>query len=122
MEDEDPLREVVRSILESYGYRVLDAPTGSTALELWKAHRDQIDLLMTDMVLPDGMTGQKLAHQLLTEKPSLLVLFTSGYSVDEFRKQMPLEEGDNFLPKPYHPDVLAQAISRRFQVGRGSSR
>ena len=115
VEDEGPLREVVRSILESYGYRVFDAPDANVALELWRKHRDEIDMLMTDMILPEGPSGKDLADRLMAEKPSLRVLYTSGYNMDEFRKQMPLDEGDNFLPKPYHPQMLAQAIANRLQ-------
>ena len=115
VEDEGPLREVVRSILESYGYRVFDAPDANSALELWRNHRDEIDMLMTDMILPEGPSGKDLADRLLAEKPLLRVLYTSGYNMDEFRKQMPLNEGDNFLPKPYHPRMLAQAIASRLR-------
>ena len=115
VEDEGPLREVVRSILESYGYRVFDAPDANVALELWRKHRDEIDMLMTDMILPEGPSGKDLGDRLMAEKPSLRVLYTSGYNMDEFRKQMPLDEGDNFLPKPYHPQMLAQAIANRLQ-------
>src|SRR5262249_41836044 len=62
VEDEHPVRELVKSILMSAGYRVLEAPTGKEAMKVWQRHHDAIDLLLTDVVMPDGMTGRDLAE------------------------------------------------------------
>ena len=110
MEDEQALRALVRKVLERYGYEVIDAASGLSALQVWAKHKGQIDLLLTDMVMPDGMTGRELAEKLQTDKPHLKVVFTTGYSSDLLGKDIVLREGVNFLQKPYHPQKLAQTI------------
>jgi two-component system, cell cycle sensor histidine kinase and response regulator CckA len=110
VEDEEPLRELVRCILESFGYSVIDAANGRRALEIWKQHRDKIDLLLTDIVMPEGMTGRDLAETLKQDKPSLRVLFSSGYSSDIIGKDFVLADGVNFLQKPYNPQTLAETV------------
>jgi len=66
--------------------------------------------LLTDIIMPDGMTGRELAETLQAEKPDLKVIFTSGYSADVVGGDFPLREGANFLQKPYHPYTLAQTM------------
>jgi len=110
VEDEQALRALVRKVLERYGYEVIDAASGLSALQVWAKHKGQIDLLLTDMVMPDGMTGRELAEKLQTDKPHLKVVFTTGYSSDLLGKDIVLREGVNFLQKPYHPQKLAQTI------------
>ena len=79
VEDEPPLLKLMHHILESYGYKVLDSSTGKAALEIWAQHKKEIDLLLSDLILPDGMSGQELAKILQAEKPGLKVIYTSGY-------------------------------------------
>ncbi|MBI4659888.1 MAG: PAS domain S-box protein [Verrucomicrobia bacterium] len=110
VEDEPVLRHLVSHILERQGYHVLEAGTGKEALQLWRQHERQVDLLLTDVVMPEGVSGVDLAEQLVAEKPSLKVVYTSGYSQDVAGQRVALEEGVNFLPKPYHPPKLAQII------------
>ncbi len=112
VEDELPVRELVSSILKTHGYRVLEADTGKAALEIWREQRDKIDLLLTDLVMPDGMTGSDLAKKVQAEKPGLKAIFTSGYSADIIGKDFVLQEGVNFLQKPYHPHRLAAAVRK----------
>jgi two-component system, cell cycle sensor histidine kinase and response regulator CckA len=97
-------------VLERYGYRVLEAVSGVAALTVWQQHRDQIQLLLTDMVMPQGISGRELAAKLLAEKPALKVVYSSGYSLAVVGADMVLQEGLNFLQKPYHPRKLAQTI------------
>src|SRR5207248_913936 len=80
VEDEFLVRELVCETLSQHGYRILQAGDGPEALELAKTRHDQIDLLLTDMVMPNGMTGAALAEQLLKQSDRLKVIFTSGYS------------------------------------------
>jgi two-component system, cell cycle sensor histidine kinase and response regulator CckA len=101
---------MARTILERYGYRVLPASSGPDALKMWKTHRDEIQLLLTDIVMPEGMTGRELALTLLKDRPDLKVLYTSGYSVDFVEGDLYLREGVNFLPKPYTGQALSQAV------------
>jgi PAS domain S-box-containing protein len=110
VEDEAPLRTLVRSVLERYGYRVIEAVSGVSALSLWEQHKDKIQLVLTDMVMPHGISGRELATKLLAQKPELKVIYSSGYSLAVVGTDMVLQEGLNFLQKPYHPRKLAQAV------------
>jgi PAS domain S-box-containing protein len=110
VEDEPALRNAASRSLARLGYRVLEASTGAQALELWQAHRAEINLLLTDMVMPGGMTGKELGEKLSLENPKLKVIYMSGYSTDLIGKDFPLQEGVNFLPKPFQAQKLAQTI------------
>jgi CheY-like chemotaxis protein len=110
VEDETAVCELVKDVLEKLGYHVLTAPTGPAALKLWPQHRDQIDLLLTDMVMPDGMTGRELGKQLQLEKPSLKVIYTSGYSAEALGAEFQLDSSLVFLQKPYRTRKLAELI------------
>ena len=80
VEDEEALRELLREILESHGYQVLEAANGVEALRVWEAQGRKVDLLLSDMVMPEGMTGRELAEKLLEADPRLPVILTSGYA------------------------------------------
>jgi two-component system, cell cycle sensor histidine kinase and response regulator CckA len=110
VEDESAVRMLVVSLLQRCGYRVLEAESGMAALELWKKSGDAVDLLLTDMIMPGGMTGRELAEKLRAEKPGLKVIYTSGYSPDILEKAPLPVEGCNFLQKPYQPLKLAQTV------------
>jgi PAS domain S-box-containing protein len=110
VEDEMALRELARIVLEDYNYRILEAGSGVQALKVWEEHKDEIDMLLTDMVMPEGMTGRDLAEKLQAEKPKLKVLYSSGYSPDVVGGYFKLPENSRFLAKPYQPPVLAQAV------------
>lgn len=100
VEDELSVRNLVSRWLEKKGYKVLTASSGPAALRVWEQGNDRIDMLLTDMVMPDGMTGYELAQRLLAEKPALKVMFCSGYSEEMLTAGI---EGENFhfVPKPY---------------------
>jgi PAS domain S-box-containing protein len=112
VEDEKPVRELVARVLQKYGYKILHAGTGAEAVEVWNAHRSEVDLLLTDLVMPGEMNGRDLAEKLWMEEPSLKVIFTSGYSADIVGKDFKLEPEVNFLQKPYHPQTLALTVRR----------
>ena len=112
VEDEPTLRELVCMVLRKHGYRILEAGSGPAALVVWAQHQRHIDLLMTDMVMPEGMTGRELAHQLKREKPGLKVLYVSGYSPDILGREVPLVHGLNFLQKPFPPALLTATVRR----------
>jgi len=76
---------------------------------VWEAHDGKIDLLLTDMVMPEGMSGRELAEELKARKPNLKVVFTSGYSADVMGRDMGLCD-TMFLQKPYPPPLLAQTV------------
>lgn len=116
VEDEDMLREFVCDALGALGYRVLAAANGRAALDLWAKHRDEIDLLLTDVVMPESISGRELAHTLLMDKPHLKVIFTSGYSAELIGSDFEREKRHAFLPKPYMPDRLAQTVANHLQM------
>lgn len=110
VEDELALRELARYVLEDCEYKVLEAGSGVQALKVWEKHKDEIDMLLTDMVMPEGMTGRDLAERLQAEKPGIKVLYSSGYSPDVVGGHFRLPENSFFLAKPYQPPKLAQAV------------
>ena len=112
VEDDDAVRLSVKGALSSLGYRVLEATSGIEALKVWKLNRDEIRLLMTDLMMPGGMTGKELAKLLLHHDPKLKTIYTSGYSKEIAGKEFPLEEGINFLTKPFEASKLAQAVRK----------
>src|SRR5690606_5922535 len=109
-EDEPPLRVLMTNLLTGAGYRVLAAASGPQALTLWRAHGPEVRLLVTDIVMPDGMSGFDLAAELVREQPQLPIIYTSGYSPELSGRQDELIAGVNFLPKPFTMDRLLRAI------------
>ncbi|MGA4645147.1 PAS domain S-box protein [Limisphaera sp. 4302-co] len=118
VEDEPSLRRLTETLLQRCGYRVWSASDAREAHKVWEQHRAEIQLLLTDLVLPGGSSGADLAAQFAAQKPELKVLFTSGYFEAQFHGALNLIEGDNFLPKPYRPRQLAEMIRARLDRGR----
>jgi signal transduction histidine kinase/CheY-like chemotaxis protein len=80
VEDDDAVRSLTRQLLEHFGYSVREANSGREALELWQNALAEIDLLLTDMIMPGGVSGRELAHRLLERRPELKVIYLTGYS------------------------------------------
>jgi CheY-like chemotaxis protein len=110
VEDEPALRNLVKCILERSGYHVLEAESAFAALEVWTDHHADIDLLLTDMVMPDGMNGKELAQRLQVDKPQLRIIYSSGYSPDVVGENFHENESRYFLQKPYHPRKLVDMV------------
>jgi CheY-like chemotaxis protein len=110
VEDEPTLRALVRKVLERGGYEVIESSSGLAALELWAKTKPVVDLLLTDMVMPDGISGMQLAEKLKAQNPTLKVIFTTGYSAELMGKDFQIKEGLNFLQKPYPPQKLIQTV------------
>jgi signal transduction histidine kinase/ActR/RegA family two-component response regulator len=110
VEDESTLRELVREVLEGHGYQVLEASSGVEALKVWEAHGRKVDLLLSDIIMPEGMSGRELAEKLQKADPRLPAILTSGYSQDMIEREMVLDPRVKFFSKPYHPAQLAQAV------------
>jgi PAS domain S-box-containing protein len=110
VEDEIPVRQLMHSLLTRHGYKIHEAASGMEALKLWPALRDKVDLLVTDMVMPDGMAGHELADKLLAEKPALKVIYCSGYTNAAFSENSALRNNPNFLEKPFGPQKLLQRV------------
>lgn len=112
VEDEYGVRMVTRRVLESHGYKVLEASSGWEALELWERHGSGISLLLTDMVMGDRVSGRELAEQLRARKPGLKVVFLSGYSTDVIGHNTTFfKRPDNyFLHKPCEAATLLKTV------------
>ena len=121
VEDATPVRTLARRSLEARGYRVLDAADGPSALELSARHGGGIDILVTDVVMP-GMSGRELAERLAPERPSMKVLYTSGYTDDTMVRQGVLTAGVAFLQKPFVPDSLARKVREVLDGEKGEGR
>src|ERR1051325_2254435 len=102
VEDAASVRVVTRQVLERYGYVVLEAPNGETALRLAAKHHGPIQLLVTDVIMP-GLSGRQLAGQLAPLRPEMKVLYVSGYADD-------VESGVAYLQKPFTPQTLARRV------------
>ncbi len=109
VEDEAPVRLVVRRMLERLGYAVLDAESARDALHLAETATQPIDLVLTDVVMP-GQSGRAFAEQLALARPELRVLYMSGYTDDEILRRGLAEPGATFLEKPFTPERLARAV------------
>jgi len=125
VEDEEDLRDLVRDVLEGHGYQVLQAGSGVEALRVWETHGRKVDLLLSDMIMPEGMSGRELAEKLQRADPHLPAILTSGYSQDMIEREAVLDARVKFFSKPYHPAQLAQAVrdslNTRKENGGGAS-
>jgi two-component system cell cycle sensor histidine kinase/response regulator CckA len=110
VEDEPSVQDMGMRALSGFGYRVLTAANGPAALAVWAKHKEEINLLLTDMIMPEGISGMQLARQLLREKPSLKVIYSSGYNAQIAGKDLKLTDGINFLAKPYELDRLFRTV------------
>ena len=120
VEDEEPLREVVRKSLESKGYTVLEAKDGAEAIQLSEWHQGPIHLILTDVVMP-GMSGRVLVQRLTPLRPEMKVLYMSGYADDAIIRHGVLDESVAFLQKPYRLDTLALKVRELLEEGRSST-
>ena len=117
VEDESPLLEVTQRMLERRGYKVLAANTPGQALQLAREHAGNIDLLMTDVVMPE-MNGRDLARNFLSLYPSAKRLFMSGYTADVIAHQGVLDEGVHFIQKPFSAQSLTATVRKVLDTQR----
>ena len=109
VEDAAAVRMVTRQVLDRYGYAVLEAPNGDTALRLAAKHHGPIHLLLTDVIMP-GLSGRELAEQLAQLRPDMRVLYVSGYADNAMVHHGILEAGIAYLQKPFTPEALARRV------------
>jgi CheY-like chemotaxis protein len=109
-EDDPDVRNATRAVLERHGYTVLQAGSGPEALSIFRRHGGRVDLLLTDVVMPEGLDGRQLAARLLPECPGLKVIFMSGYSAELAGGGAAFEPGQRFLEKPCSLDHLVGAV------------
>jgi len=109
VEDEEAVRAFAKRALSSRGYTVLEAPHGAAALDVFDAHDGPIDLLVSDVVMPE-MDGPTLATHVRTRSPQTKMIFISGYAEDVFKKSMERPEDVAFLPKPFSLKQLVAKV------------
>jgi PAS domain S-box-containing protein len=112
VEDEAIVRSTAKLTLEQAGYRVFDAADGREALVVWERCPARVDLLLTDMVMPNGLSGRDLAKELEARDPRLRTLYMTGYNSDAVHEGVVLRPGINFVPKPYDSATLLKAVKR----------
>ena len=116
VEDEPALQQMASRVLRRRGYRVLVAGSAMEAMAVWAEHADSIDLLFTDLILPDGQSGRQVAKKFAANNSSLKIIYTSGYSSDFVSEDFVLEPGVNFLQKPYELAQLLEIIQRGLAI------
>lgn len=109
VEDDEGVRNLLRSILVGCGYEVLDAPNGEAALEQCALRRDKLHLVITDVVMP-GMSGPEFASTIATRFHGIKILFISGYTDDHVVRNRILNSRAAFMQKPFTPDGLAKKV------------
>jgi CheY-like chemotaxis protein len=118
VEDEAVLRELVREILSIHGYSILEAGNGLEGLTVWEENRGKIDILLTDMAMPHGLSGRELADKLRKDEPGLPVVFSSGHSQEMIESTEDAGQCTFYLSKPYTPTLLAQAVRHALDAAR----
>ena len=114
VEDEATLLQLIQAMLEELGYQILVAGSPDQAIQLLDKHANDIDLLMTDVIMPN-MNGQELASHALKVRPEIRVLFTSGYTANVIAHHGVLDEGVNFLQKPFLVEELARKLRQTLE-------
>jgi len=109
VEDEETVRKLAMRLLKGQGYRVLEASDGGKAFLLCEKYKERIDLILTDVVMP-GMSGRELAERLQKIHPEMKVLYMSGYTDNAIVHHGVLEEGINFMQKPFTLESLARKV------------
>jgi PAS domain S-box-containing protein len=112
VEDEPAVRLLTRTVLERAGYQVIEAANGTDGLRAWEQSGRRVDLLLTDVVMPDGMSGCELADRLQSASAGLPVVLTSGYSTDLAGRELALKARQSFLQKPAPPKAILAAVRR----------
>lgn len=122
VEDQVAVRAVAKTILQYLGYRVVTAESGAAALELWPSHRAKVDLLLTDVVMPQGVDGRELAARLRSEKPDLRVVLMSGFGAEAEGPEIKLPSDFMYVSKPFDPAALGKAVRECLDRGRARTR
>jgi CheY-like chemotaxis protein len=115
VEDDADVRMVARDVLEASGYEIWEASNGLEALNVWKTNAAQIDLLLTDVIMPGGLNGRELSDQLRKERPGLKVILMTGYSPDLMVKIQPQ---CHILTKPFSMEGLTETVRNCLDMAR----
>ena len=111
VEDEPSVREITVAILRDYGYQVLEAADGREAMALFEAHGPEIDMLLSDVVLPGEMRGREIAERITALRPEVKILFMSGYTENSIVHHGRLDDGVQLISKPFQREQLAAKVA-----------
>jgi two-component system, cell cycle sensor histidine kinase and response regulator CckA len=120
VEDEETVRRSIAHMLTRYGYRIHAATSGATALRIWRQHHQSIQLVVTDVVMPGGVSGRTLFDQMRSEEPDLKVIFCSGYTDEILGNDALLRQNPNFIEKPFAPEELVRKIRACLDSAHGT--
>jgi len=115
VEDDADVRMVARDVLEASGYQIWEAADGLEALNVWKTNASQIDLLLTDVIMPGGLNGRELSDRLRRERPDLKVILMTGYSPDLLAK---IQARSHILTKPFSMEGLTETVRNCLDTAR----
>ncbi len=110
VEDDRNVRALVCSVLKRFGYRVLEADSGRAALEIWQQQKSSVNLVITDLILPDGVTGQELAQKIIAAQPATKIVYTSGYGAGAVGPNWESSKNVRFLQKPFSVPLLTRIV------------
>jgi len=109
VEDDDAVREITKTLLEKFGYTVIEAVDGEHAVRLFRENKDVVQLVMSDVIMPK-QSGRDMQNELKKIKPDVKVVFISGYTADILAQKEIMDEGFNFISKPLRPDALSRKL------------
>ena len=112
VDDEKMVRELTVMFLEMNGFKVIEATTGAEVQNRWDALKDEIDLVLTDVIMPEGVSGHELGQWIHHRRPEMKIIYCSGFSRNHINRDYKLKEGDNFLTKPFSLDSLISIVHR----------
>jgi two-component system, cell cycle sensor histidine kinase and response regulator CckA len=115
VEDDDQVRSFIRMLLSTNGYQVLEASTGAEGLEIAEHPSNEIDLLLSDMLLPE-LSGYDLAEKVQELRPQIKILFMTGYVEGEIVQRSISELGARFLDKPFQPATLLTRVEEAIKA------
>ena len=115
VEDDLAIQSLVTKYLKRLGYTPLKAESAAEALDIWAKRHEDIDLLLTDLMMPNGMTGLDLLHAARAERPDLKVVLTSGYPAQVIEQRVVPQLDAPLLSKPYRKRLLALALRRALE-------
>ena len=118
VEDDLAVQTVTKITLQRLGYQVLVASNGQQALQVWHDRKAQIRLVLTDMIMPEGLSGRDIALQFKRDVPDIRIVFMSGYSADLAGTDFAPAEGDQFLGKPFEMHALATIVRKSLDTVR----
>jgi PAS domain S-box-containing protein len=121
VEDEDSYRRMMAILIRRQGYTVIEAANGAEAMRQWEAHKDQIDLLFTDMVMPEGMTGMELSEKIRSQKRDMPVVISSGYSIDLLEHANSNLSGFIFISKPCDAHKMMATLHEALGINSSGS-